>query len=342
MNILYLGVYAGTTQHRADALVRLGHTVTHIDPNQFVPKGRLASKLHYETGGLLCEKAVTAAVLSQVGDAQFDLVHIDSGRYVGPALVQELGRRFGPVINYNNDDPFGPRDRGSWALYRRAVPWYDLLVVLRDPNIAEAEALGAKKTLRVSFEADEVAHKPRVLTPEDHARWDSEVVFVGTWMPERGPFMTELIERGVPLTIYGGRWQRAPEWPRLQSAWKGPATTTDDEYARAIQCAKICLGLLSKGNRDLQTGRTFEVPSLGSVLCAERTTEHQQLYCEGEEAVFWANAAECADACFRLLADDRLRREIARKGQERLHQNRTLSEPIMAHILEQTAAGKSQ
>lgn len=335
MNILYLGNNSGTSQHRADALTRLGHGVRIIDPEPCVPTGKWAAKIHFETGGLLCEKAVTAQILSQLGNERYQLVLVNGGRYVGPSLVKELQRRFGPVINYNNDDPFGSRDRFSWSLYRRTVSSYDLIVVLRDENLREAAALGAKKTLRVFFSADEVAHAPRDLTREDHLQWDSEVVFVGTWMPERGPVIAELIQLGVPVSIYGGRWQHAPEWPILQPFWKGPPTASDDQYAKAIQCSKIGLGLVSKGNRDLHTTRSLEIPALGTALCAVRTSEHQQLYCEGVEAVFWANAAECAEACFKLLGNDRLRREIARNGQMRTVQNGTMNEQIMARVLAQ-------
>jgi len=341
MNILYLGNDFGTSRHRADALTRLGHHVRIIDPEPFVPKGRWAAKIHFETGGLLCEKTVTTQTLAQIGAERYELVLVNGGRYVGPSLVKELQRRFGPVINYNNDDPLGSRDRFSWSLYRRTVSSYDLMVVLRDENIHEAAALGAKKTLRVFFSADEVAHAPREVTREDHLQWDSEVIFVGTWMPERGPFIAELIELGVPLSIYGGRWQRAPEWPIIQSVWKGPPTDSDDQYAKAIQCAKIGLGLVSKGNRDLHTTRSLEIPALGTVLCALRTPEHQQLYCEGEEAVFWVNSAECAEACFKLLGNDRLRREIALNGKKRTVQNGTMNEQIMARVLAQVGAEKS-
>lgn len=337
MNILFLGNKLGTQGHRTDALRRLGHTVHSVDPDLLVPQDRLSARLHWETGGLLCEKSVTAQVLAGLGDTKFDLTWVDNGRYVGPSLVRELQRRYGPVLNYNVDDPYGWRDRFSWSLYKKAVPAYNLVVVVREENVAEANALGAKKVLRVYRSADEVAHAPRALTDEDHARWDSQIVFVGTWMPERGPFMAELVRRGVPLSIYGNRWQRAREWPVIQQAWKGPGTTQDDEYAKAIQCAQVSLGLLSKGNRDLHTTRSLEVPSLGTVFCAERTPEHQHLYCEGEEAVFWSDAAECADACLRLLANDGLRREMARRGRERCLQNGTMNEQVLSHVLSQVA-----
>ena len=145
-------------------------------------------------------------------------------------------------------------------------------------------------------------------------------------------FRSRLIELGVPLTIQGGQWQKAPEWPRLQKHWRGGAIEGDD-YARAIQCAKVNLGLLSKGNRDLHTTRSLEIPALGGLLCAERTPEHLAMYDEGAEAAFWSDADECAATCQSLLADDARRQRIAQAGQRRHWRNGHQNETVMQALL---------
>ena len=333
MRILYLGPNSFTSKQRSDALVRLGHDVVAVDPARYVSKNPVFRKINWEVGGFLSQASVARGVLSEIGDARFDVTWVDSGRYVGPALVHALRRRGGPVLNYNVDDPFGKRDRLSWLLYLHTVPAYDLVAVVREENVAEANARGAKKVVRVYRSADEVAHAPHSLSDEDHTRWDSDVCFVGTWFPERGPFMAALVRLGVPLTIFGNGWQKAPEWPAIQPAWRGPGTKSDDEYAKAIQCAKICLGLLSKGNRDLHTTRSLEVPLLGGLLCAERTPEHLYLYDEGTEAIFWGDAAECAHVCRELLVDAPRRLEIAHRGRDRCIANGTLNERMMSRLL---------
>jgi spore maturation protein CgeB len=333
MKILYLGANTGTAGHRFHALARLGHEVRQINPEDFVPKQRLLAKFHWETGGVFCQKKVAAGVMKAIGNEKFDVVWVNSGRYVGPSLVRHLRDRSKAVLNYNVDNPYHTRDRYSWTLFRKSVPSYDLMVVLREENIAEARALGARQVFRVYFCADEIAHAPRSLTPQDLEKWGSEVAFIGTCFSERGPFMAELIKLGVPLSIYGSDWQKSPEWPLLATAWKGPDTHNADDYAKSIQCSKICLGLLSKGNRDLHTTRSLEIPYLGGLLCAERTTEHQQMYREGEEAIFWDTPEECARLCFDLLEDDTKRQEITARGQERNLRNAYLNQPVMASIL---------
>lgn len=337
MKILYLGTISGTSLHRRTALERLGHRVRHIDPEANLPKDYLRAKFRYESGALFSDRPVARDVLAQVGRERFDLVWVDHGRCVGPTLIDGLRERCGPVLNLNVDDPYGWRDRLSWLLYRKAVPHYDLVVVVRKPNVAEAWGLGARNVMQVWRAADEVAHAPRRLTSADRAKYGSEVVFVGTHFPERGPFFAELVRRGVPLSIFGDHWQKSREWPLLQKHWRGPSSRSDDEYARMVQCSKVVLGMLSKGNRDLHTTRSAEVPLLGAAFCAERTPEHDALYLDGKEALFWDDAAECAAACETLLADAALRRSVAAAGRARCLANGTLNEEIADAVLARAA-----
>ena len=332
LSILYVGRNSGTSRHRACALRRIGHEVFIIDPATLLPKTRFAASWTWQTGGLLFESYIRRQLLANLPNTQFDLVFVDCGELVGPALVNELKHRFGTVVNYNIDDPFGGRDGLRWRLYLAAVPQYDLSVVVRDCNVPEAFAAGAQDVLRVHMSADEIVHAPRPLNEEDLRKWSADVSFVGTWMPERGPFLARLIALGVPLSIYGNRWRKAWEWPLLRPFWRGLALC-DEDYARAIQCTKVSLGLLSKGNRDLSTTRSFEIPSLGGVLCAERTTEHARFYAEDEEAVFWSSPEECAAKCMQLIADEERRKNIASSGRKRYLRNETANEQVLSQII---------
>ena len=131
----------------------------------------------------------------------------------------------------------------------------------------------------------------------------------------------------------GDRWYKAHEWSNIKKTWRGPGLVGQD-YVKAIQSARICLGLLSKDNRDLHTQRSSEIPYIGSVLCAERTGEHQAMYRENEEALFWDTPEECAHNCFTLLADEPRRQTIACAGQQRCIQSGYLNERIIKGILD--------
>ncbi len=337
MNILYLGSNSGTSGQRKAALVRLGHRVSQVNPHGLIPTNPLVGLWQWRTGSLGLTEIVRRRVLGSLKVGQFDLAWIDHGDLVGARLLDDLKARIPRVLCYNIDDPFGGRDRQLWRPFLRALPGYDLVVVMRECNVQEAYDRGAKRVMRVFMSADEVAHAPRQLDYAELERWRSEVVFVGTAFPERGPFFADLARLGVPLALYGARYDRLPEWPALKRHWRGGGMGPDD-YAKAIAGAKVCLGLLSKGNRDLHTTRSMEIPSLGGALCAERTSEHLALYQENREAVFWATPEECAAKCFALLADDAWREQVAAAGRRRYLLNPWQNQRVAASILDAALA----
>jgi spore maturation protein CgeB len=332
-SVLYLGPADGTCLDRADALRRLGHRVDLIDPRKLLPRTFWVERVTWRLGGGWFAPWLQRAFAGRIADRRYDICWVDGGEWITRSVLSLLRKHATYIVNYNIDDPFGPRDGARFDAYRRTASGYDLCVVVREENVEEACAFGALDVMRVSRSADEVRHAPQPLTPEDHERWDCEVLFLGSWFPERGSFVLELVRQGVPLTIRGGRWHKAPEWAAIKDHWRGPAIFGDD-YAKAIQCAKVSLGLVSKGNRDLHTTRSLEIPALGGLLCAERTTEHLAMYEEGTEALFWADVGECARMCAYALENEEVRRKIAAAGHARVRKNGHYNESILAEVLE--------
>lgn len=332
LSVLYLGPRSGTSLHRQQAFERLGHRVRTIELRSLLPASPWIDRVEWHLSPTLLGAVVQRRLDALLDGQTYDIAFADSGSLLTPRAVRRLKRRCRRVVNFNHDDPFGRRDGARFAAYRRAVSEYDMVIVVRPPNVREAERAGARKVLLHPMVSDEVAHAPRPLTDALRAEWGSEVAFIGSWMPERGPFLADLVRRGVPLSIFGPGWRKAPEWPQLQPHHRAEYLAGDD-YAYAVQCAKISLGMLSKGNRDMHTTRSMEIPALGGLLCAERTPEHLAFYREGIEAVFWSDSAECARVCSELLADEPRRQAIAAAGQSRSRSNGYTSENLINKMI---------
>ncbi len=335
MRIVYIGSKWGTSLHRAHTLERLGHQVVFLDPQSLLKMPQWLARLHFHSGYAGIGLCLNNRLLHKVSVAAPDLIWVNQGEFLGPGIVQRLHRMGIPIINYANDNPFSFENRKRFARYRAALPYYDLVVVVFEESVQFAEQLGAKHVVRVYLSADEAAHTRRTLTSEQKRRYSSEVAFVGTWMADhRGQFIATLIRRGVPLSIWGDRWQKAPEWPLIQSHWRGFGVYDDDGYGAIIQSAKICLGLVNKASGNLHTGRSVQIPALGALLCAERTDEHVAMYDEGTEAIFWNDADECADKCLSLLKQPELCKQIAKRGHERCLKNNYFNEPTLKKIID--------
>lgn len=337
ISILYLGVKNGTSLDRANALRRDGYRVTHVNLLDLLPQSKWVWRITWKLGGHIFSPWILRKLPKILNGERFDVCFVDSGEWVTPKVISLLRQHARKIVNYNIDDPLGMRDVKRFIAYRRSLPYYDLCAVVRAANVAEAKALGARDVVRVYRSADEVSHAPRPLNDADREKWHSEVMFLGTWFPERGPFLLNLARLGVPLTIRGANWNKAAEWPELQRFWKGGQLQGDD-YAKAIQYARVNIGLLSKGNRDLHTTRSLEIPAIGSLLCAERTSEHLEMFVEGEEALFWSSVEECAAACISVLSDEPRRRRIAIAGHARALAAGYYNQNVMRSLIDRVLA----
>lgn len=339
LNILYFGDSSpgSSSAHRANALIRIGHHVTLCDPYKEFHKSlgtKLLEVIHHRTGYRFLNSKVSRWVAQTVSGQKPDLIWVNSGELFGPDSLKILKRIACPIVLYINDDPMGGRDGRRFDSLIKSLKYYDFCAVMRELNVSEFKEKGVKKVLRVHMSYDEVAHRPFEKESDLPEKYRSEVAFIGTWMrrEKRDEFILALIRQGIPVSIWGDRWQKSPFFAELKPFWRGRALYGRD-YVAAMQGAKICLGLLSKGNRDLHTTRSLETPYAGGLLCAERTSEHQEMFKEGVEAVFWSSVDECAQLCKELLANDEKRENIRLAGMRRVREIKAGNEDVCRSIL---------
>jgi len=155
-------------------------------------------------------------------------------------------------------------------------------------------------------------------------------------MPERGPFIEKLIQKKVPIKIFGPRWHKFKNWKIIQKNYVD-SDTFDINYVKILASSKISICLLSCGNKDLCTHRSFEIPYIGSLLCAQRTSVHEKFYKDGVEACFWNDAYECAEICHELLNNPAKRLAISKAGHEAVLRSGQSNDEVLARIIK--AAG---
>ncbi|MCX2433209.1 CgeB family protein [Pedobacter sp. GR22-10] len=340
LNILYFGDNwnFSTAYHRAKALERIGHQVIHYHAAEHFPeffKSTIMKAINFRSGYRLVQPSVQRKLKEILHSGiKPDVIWVDNGEFFGRKCLQILKQFNCPVILYSIDDPTGKRDGHRFDRLLSAVKLYDVIAVVRGQAAEEFKALGAKKVIKVMMGYDEVAHAPYLHKDEIPAGFKSDVAFIGTWMrnENRDEFIKVLIDAGISVSIWGDRWPKSRYFKLLKPYYRGPNLGGKD-YIAAIQGAKMCLGLLSKGNRDLHTTRSMEVPYAGGLLCAERTSDHTKLYVDGLEAVFWNDAYECASICKKLLAGNELM-NIKNAGMKKVRHLKLGNEDICKHILE--------
>lgn len=308
-----------SSRQRLDTLVGLGLSIRTLDGNLLRSKDIFSDKIAPRIFRLPASPAnirrYNAAVSALAAEPGPHVAWFEWPRLLTMETLSRLKEAWPDTlfVCFQDDNPFGLRKEArQWKLFHRTLPLFDVHFVKRAADVERFRRQGAQHTLlyltgyfEPEFERTATAAPTR------------GVLFVGTALDHRIPFLEELVLRHhVPVEIYGGKWKRARRLTRLrQDLLHGPLANAD--YVHAIQSHKITLGFVSSTNLDEYSGRSFQIPAAGGLMLAERTATHQQLFREGVEADFFSSPEECAEKIRYYLANEPVRAAVARRGRER-------------------------
>ena len=250
-----------------------------------------------------------------------DVLWIEKGNMINPNTLKAV-HDISPktkIAAYSDDDMFHAINHTR--AYVKSLPHYDVVFVTKsyNANADELPALGVKRCVMVDKAYDPAQHLTQNLTPAEQSELACDVSFIGSYAPERGEVLNFLAENGVSVVAWGNGWGLfTPINPNLTITTKPLVNTPNDlRYTKGINATKINLGFLRKINRDLQTDRSIEIPASGGFMLAERSIEHERLFEDANEAVFFESNEELLTKIRYFLKHDEERKQIAKAGYER-------------------------
>lgn len=256
---------------------------------------------------------VNRKLLNATRKLQYDIIWVDKGLVISDSTLKRLrSASINPrLVHFSRDDMLNPGNQSK--CYLRSIPHYDIHATTKSYHQHELTEMGAKKVVYVRNSFDPKIHKPVKLDNKELKEYGSQVGFIGAYEEDREQHINQLCQLGFHTVV------RSRKWPvkgipnlTIYQGW-----FADSEYCKIINATKINLGFLRKINRDLQTGRSVEIPACGGFLLAERTEEHQQLFKEGEEAEYFESFQELKDKVAYYLVNDSAREKIAKAARKR-------------------------
>lgn len=324
MKILSIGQFSAdgmsnTCLHRNWALNKIA-SVTEIDStlchtpylyrviNCLFVKCRLPLK--FDNGDL------NTQIRQMVDSKNFDCIWIDKGIFVGRKTLLHIKKTqpSAVIIGYSPDNMAKRHNQSQHFI--ESLPLYDYYVTTKSYIVDDLKRMGAKNVIFVNNAYEETFHHPYDITQEEKKRLGGCVGFVGSWEEERFLSMKYLAEHGVPVRVWGGgKWKEyVGKIPNLIVEGKG---LFSEDYNKAISAFDISLCFLRKMNFDQQTTRTMEIPACQSLLMAERTDEHESLFLDGKEAVFFSSDEELLEKCKHYIAHPYECKQISKAGRQK-------------------------
>jgi spore maturation protein CgeB len=323
-----------SSQYRAWALQRLGHTVTTLNAYPYESSNALVRKLTYRAVMGPAVRRFNRDVLAMVERDRPDIFWADKLLWLWPETLRKIRSLGVASVSYMIDNPFGTRQDPGWRVYMKAIPEFDLHVVQRDSNFADYRARGARDVIKVQTAYEPTLHFPPPAGWSDADR-TIDVGFIGSPYDERAAFLTRLArECSMNVRIHGSNaWLQALDAEAQRDLFAGNELYLA-AYREGIWSTKINLSFLTHANQDEFVHKSFEIAACEGFLLAERSAGHAMRFIEDEEAVFFADFEECVAKIRRYLPDEAARTRIARAGRLRAERDGYHNDAQVAKILE--------
>lgn len=297
-----------TSMSRLRALHNLGLNITSLDTTCYLPSGpRLLRSFAIRTFAHPSVYRMNMQLRDLVQKKQHDVIWIEKGDWLYPWTLAYVRKQGCFLVHYNTDDIFG-RYEHLW-LHRLGIKYYDLYLTTNRYNVTEIRRSYGINTMRVGMGYDSNVHRP---FKDFNGGKKIDIVFVGTWRPQTEEYLVALWNAGIDLQVWGNGWRKAHH-EELRTVKPLPHA----DYARKITSAKIALCSVSRWNRNESTGRSFEIPAIGTFMLAEHTPEHEFIYGDGVGVGLFRTTAELVEKARYYLENPSERKAIAREGHAR-------------------------
>jgi hypothetical protein len=214
------------------------------------------------------------------------------------------------IILVLEDDMFLKHNQSIF--FRNTLPLFDIIFTTKKRNLSELKFLGAKRTEFFLDSFDPFLHKqlPNYNSIKSKC---FDVSFIGTFEKDRYETLLFLASRGIKITVYGNNW---PNNNHTNLDIRN-IPLYGKEYTLFVNKSKINLSFLRKMNRDQVTSRTMEIVGCGGFLMTEKTREHDCLFEDNKEVIFFKDKNDLFDKINYYLKRPLLIERISRNGKDR-------------------------
>ncbi|MGE0878001.1 MAG: glycosyltransferase [Acidimicrobiia bacterium] len=245
---------------------------------------------------------------------QPELTIVVAGFFVDRATVDRVREvSGGPVVCVLTDSPFNPRVQARFML--EALTSYDIVFSTKRRILDELRSHGCRRVEHLEFAYEPALHFPEPpSTDDEHARFDCDIAFIGSYEPARARSLLRLREAHPEWKVkaFGGGWSSHRDLESLGLSIGGHAVGRD--YRLAASGARIALSHPRWDNADTTSMRTFELPAIGAFLLAEYSDDQAAILRPGVEAAYFRDDDDLIAQAERYLGDDVERSAIARAG----------------------------
>ena len=119
-------------------------------------------------------------------------MYIHNSEFITDNALDHLKKNTRRTLFYCNDNPFVNRDKKRWFFFNRNSKKYDLVVFMIKSRLKFAKEKGLKRYISIIPPYYKDIISKTKLSIDERQKYKNDIVFVGSWFPGRGKFLSEL------------------------------------------------------------------------------------------------------------------------------------------------------
>ena len=214
------------------------------------------------------------------------------------------------------DDP-----RFLYSLVKYIAPSYDYVFTSSGNAISMYKELGIEHVYRLPFACEPTVHRKMKLTDKEKKKYDTSVVFVGTYASSRARFIKALMKARIRVQVYGSYWKYFMRNNNVHDGIYGI------EMVKLFNFSKIILNF--HANRSCGPNmRVFEATGSGAFLLTDSAEDLGDFFEVDKEVVIFDDAKELLSLVNYYLHSEEERESIANAGYIKCHTNHTFEKRL--------------
>lgn len=309
--------FVTVTEYVERAVRSLGHDLITFDDRRHLFPGRFRRKfpvLQLVSVGHINRRLVRLAKARQP-----DVIIVTGGHRVTGYSLKWFAHQRIPAVLWTTDSP-----RASDMLFTTA-PLYHHLFCQGTEYIDVFQQMGLAHAEWLPMACDPEVHRRVEISGAEKLKFGSDVVFVGSYYPQRAEMLQAVLHHHP--TLWGPGWDVLPPTSPLRACIRG-AHTQPDTWTKIYSASKIVLSIhyCDSENRfpvHQASPRVFEAMACGAFVLTDRQKDVLSLFKDGEQVVAFSDGADLDRKIAYYLQHADERERIAAAGRQEVLKSHT-------------------
>ena len=321
MKILFSGYhnphFTTVTEYIESAIRTSGHDLIIFDDRQHIIPGRMRHRIQWLDQFDL--QHINKKMVSLALRTKPDIVIVTGGHRINATTVKTLKDNGICTVLWTTDAPF------NFKPIINVAPLYDHIFCQGTEAVELLNRAGIEGTQWLPVACDPNVHSSVEISPEERRHYGNDVVFAGSYYPNRAELFERLVD--FNLGIWGPGWEKLDQKSKLIGCIRG-TYTPPSEWSKIYSASKIILAThYQDPERKIPvyqaSPRIFEALACGAFVISDNQRDVFLLFKDSQHLVRFDGPNNLMEKIQYYINHYEERKKIADRGREEVIKNHT-------------------